>query len=58
VLLLRLDLLMPASQDDATQQQLEQELYKTWLTAEQQRLLLQAPEPYQTVELELPGDRP
>lgn len=58
VLLLRLDLLMPASQDDATQQQLEQELYETWLTAEQQRLLLQAPEPDQTVELELPGERP
>ena len=58
VLLLRLDLLMPASQDEPTQQQLELELYETWLEAEEQRLLLQEPLPGRMLEVELPGGRP
>lgn len=58
VLLLRLDLRMPASQDDAMQEQLEQELFNAWLEAEQQRLLALQPSPGQQLNLELPGQTP
>ena len=58
VLVLRLDLLMPASQSAALQQQLEQELYAQWLSQEQQRLLALEAAPGSRLPLDLPGPPP
>ena len=58
ILLLRLDLLMPARQSTASQHELEQELYNTWLDAERQRLLAAAPASGDTLRLQLPGPPP
>ena len=58
VLVLRLDLLMPASQHNQLQQQLEQELHAEWLATEQERLLHRAPEAGSLIALELPGPPP
>lgn len=58
VIVLRLDLLMPASQHEHLQQQLEQELHAQWLAQEQERLLALTPEPGSTLILELPGPPP
>jgi len=58
ILVLRLDLLMPARQNAAIQRQLEQELYTTWLEGEQQRLLAEAPTAGATLHLQLPGPLP
>ena len=58
ILLLRLDLLMPARQSEAIQSQLEQELYTSWLEGEQQRLLAETPAAGATLHLQLPGPPP
>lgn len=58
ILLLRLDLLMPARQNEAIQRELEQELYRAWLEDEQQRLLAEAPAAGTTLGLQLPGPPP
>jgi parvulin-like peptidyl-prolyl isomerase len=58
VLVLRLDLLMPASQDQRLQDQLEQELFENWLSQEQERLLQLEPDPDCTLALDLPGPVP
>ena len=58
VLVLRLDLLMPASQNPRLQHQLEQELYQQWLSQEQARLLELQPQPGSRLPLELPGSPP
>jgi parvulin-like peptidyl-prolyl isomerase len=58
LLVLRLDLLMPASQDQHLQDQLEQELFQQWLNQEQERLLELEPEPGCSLALDLPGPPP
>lgn len=58
VLVLRLDLLMPASQDQRLQAQLEQELYAQWLSQEQERLLKLEPDPGSYLVLNMPGPLP
>ena len=58
VLVLRLDLLMPASQSASLQQQLERELHEQWIGQEQDRLLALQPEPGAHLLLELPGPPP
>ena len=55
ILVLRLDLLMPACQNEAMQTQLEQELFCDWLEQEQQRLLACDPKPGSRLSLRLPG---
>lgn len=58
ILVLRLDLLLPAHQNEALQTQLEWELLQRWRQGEQERLLAQAPNPGQILPLELPGALP
>jgi hypothetical protein len=58
ILVLRLDLLMPASQDERLQDQLEQELFQQWLSQQQERLLELEPQPGSRLALNLPGPTP
>jgi parvulin-like peptidyl-prolyl isomerase len=58
ILLLRLDLLMPARQSAAIESSLRQELYNSWLQGEQERLLAAGPAPGDRLSLELPGPLP
>ena len=58
ILVLRLDLLLPAQQNEAMQAQLEWELLQRWQQGEQERLLTQAPNPGEILQLELPGGLP
>ena len=58
ILLMRLELLLPASQTSTIQEQLEQELFDNWLAAERQRLQSLQPNHGATVPLQLPGTLP